>query len=68
MKQEIIDWLFIYLGLSKYQRCRKWYGGRWELWYIGICSAHIWLTIPKEKPDNYRQPCSIGPRIAREDW
>lgn len=53
---------------SKYQWYRKFYGGRWELWWIGICASAIWLDMRSDLPDDYRQPCSEGQRMAREDW
>lgn len=62
------NWIFDQFGLSRYQWCRKWYGGRWELWHIGICNADIWLRIPMNYSTDYRQPCSVGPRIAQEVW
>lgn len=59
---------FVRSHLSNYRWYRKYYSGRWELWFIDICHAELWLTIGADKPDNYRQPCSFGPRIAREDY
>lgn len=63
----IKDFFYIY-GLSKFKWYRRWYGGRWELWNIGICHANIWLRINASEPDDRYQPCSVGPRISREDY
>lgn len=54
--------------LSKFRWGRKFLGGRWELWYIGICHSKVWLRIAESAPDDLYQACSIGPRIAREDY
>jgi hypothetical protein len=59
---------FVASFLSGYRWYRKFHGGRWELWWIPICASAIWLEIHHDLPDDYRQPCSEGPRIAREDW
>jgi hypothetical protein len=54
--------------LHRFRWFRRLHGGRWELWHIGICNADIWLRIDASEPDNRYQPCSIGPRMAREDY
>lgn len=54
--------------LSRYQWFRRWVGGRWELWAIPMCESIMWLRIPMHEPDDRYQPCSSGPRIAREDY
>lgn len=54
--------------LHRFQWFRRFVGGRWEFWHIGICNAYLWLRIPAQEPDDRYQPCSIGPRIAREDY
>lgn len=51
-----------------YQWYRKYIGGRWEKWHIGICHADMWLAIHVDAPDDRYQPCSIGPQLAREDY
>ena len=59
---------FFRCSLSQYQWYRKFYGGRWEYHYIGICNSAMWLEMkpPRVWPD-YVQPCSHGtPTI--EDW
>lgn len=54
--------------LSHFRWFRRLMGGRWELWYIDVCKANIWLQIDRREPDNRWQPCSVGPRLAREDY
>jgi len=57
---------FKYLG-SHFRWYRKWYGGRWELHYIGICHADIWLDMhPDRCWPKYRQPCSYGTPITEQ--
>lgn len=63
----MIEWLLPY-WTYKYQWARKMIGGRWELWFIDICHASLWLKIPENEPDDRYQPCSVGPRMAREDY
>ena len=58
----------IFSFLTRYQWFRRWVGGRWELWCIPVCNALVWLQIADDQPDDRYQPCSSGPRIAREDW
>lgn len=46
--------------LSRFQWYRRWYGGRWEYWFIDICYKSMWLPMRKDLPLDYRQPCSVG--------
>lgn len=59
-------WIRYYL--KHFQWYRRWHGGRWEYWWIEICASYMWLTMRADLPDDYREPCSAGPRLAREDW
>lgn len=60
-------WFKHYLG-QRFRWYRRWYGGRWELWWIDICCSFIWLDIhPDRKWPEYRKPCSIG-RPFIEDY
>lgn len=68
MKKHLADWLAIWTTLPDFRWFRRWHGGRWELWDIDLCMATIWLRINPALPDDHRQPCSWGPRLAREDW
>jgi hypothetical protein len=64
----VIESSFAYGWFGQYPWYRRLHGGRWERWAIDICQANIWLRIPEHWPDNHRQACSIGPRLAREDY
>jgi hypothetical protein len=60
-------WFKHYLG-QRFQWYRRWFGGRWELWWIDICCSFIWLDIrPDRKWPEHREPCSIG-RPFIEDY
>lgn len=68
MLRKIIRSLFMYSLAGRFRWYRKLHGGRWELWFIEICNAYVWLRIEEGLPDDRHQPCSIGPREAREDY
>lgn len=49
-----------FLG-QRFRWYRRWFGGRWECHYIGVCNSFIWLDMrPDRKWPEYRQPCSFG--------
>jgi len=51
---------FLKNNFSHYKWCRKYIGGYWELWYIGICND-IWFHIDfKEGYNNFRPGCGFG--------
>ena len=61
---------FINYNFSEYQCCRKFVGGRWELWYIDypVCSE-LWFC--KKELDSYyyqRPGLSRGKIIKVEDY
>lgn len=59
---------FAYSWFGNYQWYRRFVGGRWERWYIDVCRARLWLRIPTHEADDRWQACSVGPRVAREDY
>lgn len=64
----ILRGVWFKIFLSGFQWYRKWYGGRWEYYYIEICHGSLWLDMkPDRKWPNYRQPCSRGIPLI-EDW
>ena len=34
---------------GRFKWYRKWYGGRWEFWYIEMCCADMWLHMPHKR-------------------
>lgn len=64
----LIQSITMYSFFAHYQWYRKAHGGRWEQWWIPICAGRVWLRIDAGVPDDHRQPCSEGPRLAREDY
>jgi uncharacterized protein YchJ len=54
--------------LANYSWFRQAHGGRLDRWFIGICNSRLWLFIEPNEPDDRYQPCSVGPRLAREDY
>lgn len=62
-----ITWAFGY-PLSRFQWYRKWYGGRWEYWYIELCYSFVWI---RRDPGHYyptHYPCSGRGTPIIEDW
>jgi hypothetical protein len=52
---------------QRFQWYRRWYGGCWELHFIDICHAHLWLDMhPDRKWPDYRQPCSVGAPVIED--
>jgi len=55
-----------YIG-SHFKWYRKWYGGRWELHYIDVCHAYLWLEMAADKKwPEYRPPCSFGTPLIED--
>jgi hypothetical protein len=53
---------------GRYRWYRKWYGGRWEYWWIDICQSFLWLDMYSDRCwPAYRQPCGYGEPLI-EDW
>lgn len=62
------SWFRFHLG-QRFQWYRRWFGGRWELHWIDICGAYIWLPMssdPQRQWPAYRQPCSVGAPIIED--
>lgn len=53
--------------LCDFQWYRRWYGGRWENWYIEICASFMWLDVDRNRcwPE-YRQPCARGTPLIED--
>lgn len=67
-KKPMPFWLrvFFKFPLSKFQWYRKWYGGRWELWYIDECMADIWFH--EKSLYNGQRPMSSRGTPVIEDY
>lgn len=67
-KKPMPSWLRIFFKypLSKFQWYRKWYGGRWERWYIEVCHSDIWFH--EKSLYKGQRPCSARGTPIIEDY
>lgn len=61
-------WSTFRFSLSRFQWYRKWYGGRWERWYIEMCHSVMWLNMRRDRCYPEFVPCSGRCTPTIEDY
>lgn len=54
--------------LSRFQWYRKWYGGRWEYWFVEMCMSAMWLNMRRTYCWPEHGPCSGRGTPIIEDY
>jgi hypothetical protein len=56
------------VSLSRFKWYRRWYGGRWEYWFIEMCLSSMWLNMSRDYCWPEHGPCSGRGTPVIEDY
>jgi hypothetical protein len=71
MNMSMPTWMrlsLVRVPLSRFKWYRKWYGGRWEYWFIEMCMSAMWLEMKRTHCWPEFGPCSGRGTPTIEDY